>query len=93
MSLDDFERCTPSEFYKIYEVWNQTRESKEHSAWERARIICVSVLSPYSEKKIRPKDVMVFPWERQSEGKEEFDVEDERRRYEAALRRYGIDGS
>lgn len=67
MSLDDFARCTPSEFYAAYEAWNDMRTRDERSRWERTRMQCLCALQPYSKRTLRAQDVMRFPWDGESE--------------------------
>lgn len=65
MSMQDFERCTPSEFKATFDAWNGGRERLERGEWERVRMSCLCSLQPYSKKKLRPTDIMEFPWEKQ----------------------------
>lgn len=90
MSLRDFERCTPFEFQSIFDAWSRRLEGAEHAEWDRIRYMCMCILQPYSKKKLRPTDVVVFPWERKSEPVEVLSKEEQEARYEAALKRYGI---
>ncbi len=63
MSMDDFCRCTPSEFYEAYYQWHDMRGRQERLAWETVRTQCLCSLQPYSKRKLKPQDVMLFPWE------------------------------
>lgn len=63
MSMDDFCRCTPSEFYEAYYQWHDMRERQERLAWETVRTQCLCSLQPYSKRKLKPADIMTFPWE------------------------------
>ncbi len=63
MSVDDFCRCTPSEFKAVYEAWAESEQRRERSAWERTRILCTTMLQPYSKNILEPKDVMQFEWD------------------------------
>lgn len=67
MSLDDFYQCTPSEFYAVWEAWSENRSQTEHGMWERARMLALCTLQPYMNKKLRPQDVMQFPWDKENE--------------------------
>ncbi len=67
MSMDDFCRCTPSWFYKVYEAWHEREQRLEQAGWERTRMQCLCMLQPYSKKKLQARDVMQFPWEVKSE--------------------------
>jgi len=91
MSLRDFERCTPFEFHSVFEAWSKHAEMRDRSEWEKTRYLCMCILQPYSKKKLRPVDVVVFPWERSTESKEVLSSEEQEARYQAALKRYGIE--
>ena len=67
--MQDFERCTPSEFKATFDAWNGGRERLERGEWERVRMSCLCSLQPYSKKKLRPTDIMEFPWEKEESGK------------------------
>lgn len=67
MSMNDFCRCIPSEFYEAYEAWIEMREAQERGAWERMRMQCLCSLQPYSKDRLRAQDIMRFPWEEESE--------------------------
>lgn len=71
MSMDDFCRCTPSEFYAIHKAWQEARDSEARSQWERTRMQCLCMLQPYSKKRLRVQDVMQLPWDALSEGRRE----------------------
>lgn len=93
MSMDDFERCTPAEFERIYARWREQRTNEERSRWERTRSVCMFVLQPWSKKPLKAKDVLPLPWDNKTapEDEEEMMSEEERRkRYEDAKRRYGL---
>jgi hypothetical protein len=90
--MEDFCQCTPFEFYSIYEGWQRRRESEDRSAWERARMICMCSLQPYTKKSLSPKDVMEFPWEHELKEtpRREERKEDILARYQAAKKRVGL---
>jgi len=64
MSLDDFARCTPSEFWSICEQWRSMEDGRMRDGWEQTRFVAVAMLQPYSKKTLKPHDVAVFPWEK-----------------------------
>ena len=87
MSMDDFCRCTPSEFRAAWEVWHEMHEQRERGAWERMRMQCLCTLQPYSNKNLDAKDIMQFPWDNEGEKKKEkegINKEEMMRRYKAA---------
>lgn len=63
MSMDDFGRCAPSEFYAAYEAWQQRELRLERGAWERMRMQCLCSLQPYSKSKLQPTDIITLPWD------------------------------
>lgn len=67
MSMDDFCRCVPSEFYAAYEAWQELDSRREQAKWERMRMQCLCSLQPYSKQKLKPGDVMQFPWEKEGQ--------------------------
>ena len=94
MGMDDFCRCTPSEFYAAYAAWHEYQDRLERGAWERVRIQCLCSLQPYSKKRIEAQDIMKFPWEEKSlsqvERKEELSREEIMARYREAKNRAGM---
>ena len=67
LALDDFERCTPSEFRAIAEAWDGMRQRSERSEWERARMQCLCMLQPHSRQQLKTTDVMRFTWDDEKE--------------------------
>lgn len=97
MSVDDFCRCTPSEFTAAWTAWSEGEESRRRDAWERTRMLALCTLQPHTSQRLRPQDVMAFPWENgrpeartqtSSHGTEPR--EDVARRYREAKRRWGM---
>lgn len=94
MSMDDFCRCTPSEFYAAYEAWGDVEERRERGAWERMRMQCLCSLQPYSKKRLGVWDLMKFPWEEETthreEKKEELSHDEFMERYKKARERFRL---
>lgn len=92
--MEDFSRCTPSEFREVFDAWNKLREVQEHSQWERVRMQCLCSLQPYSKNKLKASDVMTFPWEQEQkevvEVKEELSREEKMARFRAAAAQWGL---
>ena len=63
MSADDFCQCTPLEFQAVYQAWADAEQRRERAAWERTRMLCTTMLQPYSKKRLEPQDVMRFAWD------------------------------
>jgi hypothetical protein len=94
MSMDDFCRCTPSEFSEVWKCFQQQEVRKERSAWERNRWLAVCVVQPYSKKTLGVKDIAVFPWEKEEptrqDAKPAMSMEEIKERYKSALKEYGF---
>ena len=63
MSRDDFERCTPFEFYEAWSRWGQQHRDKERADWERTRMMGMFFIQPYVKGKLTAHDVLPFPWD------------------------------
>lgn len=85
MSLTDFCRCTPHEFFLIYRHWEQ---SHVRDPWERARFLACCVLQPYSKKALKVTDVCRFGWDEQE--KHTPATESTKERFEELKRRAGM---
>lgn len=98
MSLDDFCRCTPSEFYAVWHAWHETWQWQDRSQWERTRTECLCMLQPYSRQKLTAQDVMAFSWDTEeseadsvkSEPSAALTREEEMVRYRAAKAKWGL---
>lgn len=64
MRLNDFCALTPSEFRSVHGRWQEAEEARERAGWERARMLATYAVQPYSKKRLKPSDLMTFPWER-----------------------------
>lgn len=92
MSLDDFCRCTPSEFRAVHQAWADREQTRMRAEWERTRLTCTCLLQPWSKRRITPKDVLPLPWDEDGAPKPEpTDPATLRKRYREAMRRYGMD--
>lgn len=91
MSLDDFCRCTPSEFQAAWQSWHEWHENEQRGEWERLRMACLCMLQPYSKHTLSAEDVMQFPWEEEAKKTQEEISNDElKRRYREAKRAAGL---
>ena len=92
MSRDDFERCTPFEFYEVWSRWGLQHRDNERGAWERVRVMALFFIQPYVKSKLTAHDILPLPWdEEESSGKaEEISKEEFKRRFEEAKRRNGL---
>lgn len=91
MSREDFERCTPFEFYKAWERWAEAKRDAERNEWERTRVLALFAIQPYAKSNLQAHDVLPFPWDEKLEEKREEVSKDEfNARFEAAKKRYGL---
>jgi hypothetical protein len=100
MSVDDFCQCTPLEFQAVYQAWADAEQRRERADWERTRLLCTTMLQPYSKKRLEPQDVMRFAWDRDMQNAEcgmRNDAESEklsakeiRERFEKVKREMGL---
>ena len=66
MSRDDFERSTPLEFTKVYEIWADRETRLTRDAWERTRTLVAFILPVYRSKK-SAKQLLPFTWDHEKE--------------------------
>jgi len=61
-----FYAMTLEEFNQAVKGWNEVQENRERGEWERTRWLGVLVLQPHLRKgrKLKPKDLAEFPWEK-----------------------------
>lgn len=90
MSMDDFCRLTPFEFKKVWEQWQAMRENSERSEWQRTRMTCLYILQPYSKKRLKPSDVMTFPWEQKKRKSEMPSRREIQKRFERIKKERGL---
>lgn len=91
MSVDDFCRCTPSEFRAVYKAWAESEQRRERSAWERTRMLCTTMLQPYSKKGLEPTDVFRFKWEENEDDSEDLSAKEIWKRFEEVKREQGLE--
>jgi len=77
---------TPRQFHNILEGFRNKEELRLRHLYETTRMIMYAAQSPYADKKFKPEDIMIFPWEK----KEKNDVDDNDRVYKSAdeIRRF-----
>jgi len=66
LSPSSFWSMTFGELSLALEANRETEEMKERFEWERTRWLATIYMQPHLRKgrKLRPKDLMQFPWER-----------------------------
>lgn len=62
MGREDFERCTPSEFARIYEGWAERETRLLRDGWEQTRTLVAFILPLYQTKK-NAKQLLPFLWD------------------------------
>ena len=96
MSLQDFDRCTPLEFEKIFEIWHENQQVAVRTSWEQTRQLAVCMLQPWAKKALRPRDVMEFSWDEPATGekprrkKTDAEREADKRHYEIVKKARGL---
>ena len=93
MSMDDFCRCTPSEFYGAWKAYSDREQRLERGAWERMRMQCLCSLQPHSRHRLTVRDIMTFPWEKEPEEvkeKETLTAAELRERYKRICEQRGL---
>ncbi len=67
LSPSAFYGMTLDEFNNAVIGWNKHEEITQQAEWERTRWLGVLMLQPHLKKgrKLKPKDLAVFPWEKQ----------------------------
>ncbi len=63
MPLADIFQLTLDELSAIYEAWAEAEEARNRTSWEQVRFLAHCSLMPYSKKRLKPEDVVCFPWE------------------------------
>ena len=64
MGYADFCRLTPAQFAEAWQAHARRAEELEQSEWARTRWLATLLLQPHVRKRLSPRDVLVFPWER-----------------------------
>ena len=63
MSYDELYDSTPRTFNNKLIGFNDYQEQLMQDRWEQTRVIAHSTLSPHSKKRIKPKEILPFPWD------------------------------
>lgn len=69
MSYDDFCRCTPEEFESICNAYHAGREAFYRDGWEKVRMLAAITIQPHVKKKITPKTLLPFSWDKKTRKK------------------------
>ncbi len=90
LCLQDFVRLTPSEFRAVTEAARDRQERINREDWARARLMACLSMQPHLTKRLRPQELLPFPWEQ--EGKENAEApkdlgkEESQRRFERLVK-------
>lgn len=92
MGLEDFERCTPSEFRAIADAWREHRSFVRRESWEEVRTLAWCLLQSMTERRLKMTDVLSFAWDEEAAagGHEELPEEDVMGRYAAVMKARGL---
>lgn len=63
MCLADFCSMTLEVFRQAHGAWLEAEESRVRHGWEMARTLSAFILQPWSKKRLKPSDVLKFPWD------------------------------
>lgn len=64
LAYDDFCRLTPDEFRHVCKAYQDRQEADYKDEWARMRMLATIVVQPHVKKKLAPKDLLPFPWEK-----------------------------
>jgi len=76
---------TPYFFSLLTANHKERQEQAFKTSWEQIRWQTAALLSPYSSKKMRPTDLVLFPWENVIEDKVEFELPENFEKLRAAM--------
>lgn len=85
MSLEDFCRLTPDEFYEVSKACHERFEGQERMSWERMRMLATITIQPHLKKKITPERLLKFQWEMKPK-RPIASKEEDRRRFEKLMK-------
>lgn len=65
LSRQDFLALTPEEFSEVLSSADRSRRHREQTAWEQTRMLAAFTLMPHSKKKVEPRRILPFPWDKE----------------------------
>ena len=65
LSRQDFLALTPDEFSEVLSSADRSRRHREQTAWEQTRMLAAFTLMPHSKKKVEPRRILPFPWDKE----------------------------
>ena len=69
LAYNELYSLTPRSFNNKLEGFSKFQEQKTQNAWDQTRIILLGCLTPHSKKKLKPTDILPFPWDGKSNKK------------------------
>ncbi|MGA0081586.1 MAG: hypothetical protein ACO3UN_06885 [Candidatus Puniceispirillaceae bacterium] len=60
----EFQEASPHYFMHRLLGMRKAQRQMERIQWERTRWLATFVVMPHSKRKLRPQDLMQFPWEK-----------------------------
>jgi hypothetical protein len=89
LGYDELYDLTPRAFNNKLVGFNSYQEHKIQNDWERTRMVVHSTLSPHSKKKLKPKEILPFPWDKNTKIKlsSPEHIQDVKARHEEILKK------
>ena len=72
LSYDELYDLTPRSFSNKFLGFNNYNTQLLQDSWEQTRLIIHSTLSPHSKKKLKPKEILPFPWDEKNKPKKDI---------------------
>lgn len=63
MTIEELYNMTPRQFQNKREGYRRAVEGDMQTRWESVRWLAAVVIAPHIKKRLRPKDLMAFPWD------------------------------
>jgi len=72
LSYYELYELTPRSFNNKLKGFSDHYNQSNQDSWEQTRTIMIACLMPHSKKKLRPTDVLPFPWDNKNKPKKEI---------------------
>lgn len=94
VSLTDCMMMTPTEAEAVCKAYNEQAEQQSRDAWNRMRLLACITVQPHTKKKMKPKELLSFPWDEDEKPKAEIvSKEEDRRQFEETLKKARLCGA
>lgn len=87
LSLSDFCRLTPEEYYEVSKAYHGQCDFYVRDAWERDRKMTNLIYNLFTKNKVPPEAMLIFPWDKEKKARPQVSKEESRRRFEALQQR------